>query len=185
MTGEAPDVRSDKRKPGWTSFEHQSASISINQHNPASISIYHHQWALICFNQNKSATISFNQHRSAPITISQHQSASDSINQHVNRHQSTCLIELATICTGINAPNFWGARGDYRKILRSVRRLCEKVVRGRLQELLSELTNIISCLAFIFTRFGNKVLQLDWLKVQKQIKTSKRSFGAACLSVSP
>ena len=54
-------------------------------------------------------------------------------------HQSTFVIEFGTIYTGINAPNFWGAWGGYREILRSVRRLCEKVVRGRLQEFLSEL----------------------------------------------
>ena len=44
---------------------------------------------------------------------------------------------MYSIHTGINAPNFWGAWGGFREILR---RLCEKVVRGRLQELLSELT---------------------------------------------
>ena len=32
MTGETPDVCHDKRKPGWTLLEHQSASVSINQH---------------------------------------------------------------------------------------------------------------------------------------------------------
>ena len=42
MTGEAPEIRSDKRKPGWTSFEHRSTSISINQHQSASISIIQH-----------------------------------------------------------------------------------------------------------------------------------------------
>ena len=30
ITRETLDVRSDKRKPGWTLFEHQSASISIS-----------------------------------------------------------------------------------------------------------------------------------------------------------
>ena len=50
------------------------------------------------------------------------------------------VTDLASICAGINAPNFWGAWGSYSEILKSVRRLCEKVVRGWLQELLSELT---------------------------------------------
>ena len=47
MTGETPEVRSDKRTPGWTLFKHQSASIPINQHQSASISISsnQHQWA--------------------------------------------------------------------------------------------------------------------------------------------
>ena len=38
MTGEAREVRSDKRKPGWPTIsinQHQSASISINQHQSA------------------------------------------------------------------------------------------------------------------------------------------------------
>ena len=39
MTREAPDVRSDKRKPGWTISEHQSASVSINQDQLGSIRI--------------------------------------------------------------------------------------------------------------------------------------------------
>jgi len=98
-------------------------------------------------NQLQSASISINQNQSASIRINQHQSASNCINHHqsasvsVNQHKSTFAIDLATMCTGINAPNSWGAWGGYREILRSVRRLCEKVVRGWLQELLSELTN--------------------------------------------
>ena len=43
------------------------------------------------------------------------------------------------IYTGVNAPKFWSAWGGYIEILRSVKRLCEKVAMGRLQELLSEL----------------------------------------------
>ena len=42
MTGEAPEVRSDKRNPGWTWFEHQSASKCINQPQSATISINEH-----------------------------------------------------------------------------------------------------------------------------------------------
>ena len=53
MTGEAPEVRSDKRKPSWALFEHQSASISINQHQSAPISINQHQWAF----QSASVTL--------------------------------------------------------------------------------------------------------------------------------
>ena len=96
--------------------------------------------ALISINQHSSALISFNQNRSAPISIKYDQSASVGINQQINQHQSKFGIDLATIYTNINGPNFLGAWGGYREILRSVRRLCKKVVRGRLQELLSELT---------------------------------------------
>ena len=82
------------------------------------------------------------EHQSAQISfrINQHQSESISINWNLSQHQSSFVIDLEPLYTGINAQNFWGAWGGYREILRSVRRLCEKVVRGRLQELLSELT---------------------------------------------
>ena len=69
MTGETPEERSDKRKPGrpYSSInQHQSESISINQlksasnsiisinHHPsASINTNHHQTALICFQLSK------------------------------------------------------------------------------------------------------------------------------------
>ena len=130
MTGEALEVRSDIRKPSWTLFEHQSASFSINQHQSASISINQHQSALISINQHQIASMStISQHQSASVSISQHQLASISIRNWFGK----------SIYTGINAPTFWGAWGGYRGILRSVRMLCEKVVRGRLQELLSKL----------------------------------------------
>ena len=69
MTGETSDVRFYKRKPGWTLFEHQPASISINQHQPV------------------SASISINQHWSASISINQHQPASTSISISINQPQ--------------------------------------------------------------------------------------------------
>ena len=94
-------------------------------------------WASISIHQHHSALISINQHQSASITIKHNQSASVGISQH----QSTFEIDLATVYTGVNAPNFWGAWGGYREILRSMRRLCEQVGRGWTQELLSELTN--------------------------------------------
>ena len=50
------------------------------------------------------------------------------------------ITDMTTIYTGINAQQFWGAWGGYSEIVRSVRRLCEKVAIGRLQELLSEPT---------------------------------------------
>ena len=52
MTRETPEVRSDKGKPGWTLFEHHSASISINKkqsclqilnHNEPSL----HSWCTV------------------------------------------------------------------------------------------------------------------------------------------
>ena len=47
MTGETQEVRSDKREPGWTLFEHQSAPIRINQSKSIKIlkkkSIYWHK----------------------------------------------------------------------------------------------------------------------------------------------
>ena len=106
------------------------------------------------------------QHQSTSVSISQHQSASVvSINQHVNQHQSKFVIDLATICTGINAPNFWGAWGGYGEILRSVRRLCEKVARGRLQEFLSELTTT------------------SRLREQEELTDSEKSYFFGCLFV--
>ena len=126
MTGEAPEIRSDKRKPSWTLFEHQTASISKYQHLLALIRI--------------------NQHRSAAITISQQQSACQSASINICNWLGNYIYMQYT---GINAPNFWGAWGGYREILRSVRRLCEKVVRGRLQELLSELTKNFMKLMFV------------------------------------
>ena len=118
---------------------YQWASINVNKHQSSLISINQHQSASISINRHQNALISINQHQPASISINQHQSRSISISQHINRHQSPFVIDLATIYTGINVQNSWGAWGGYREILRSVRRLCEKVVRGRLQELLSEL----------------------------------------------
>ena len=95
------------------------------------------------------------------LTTSQHQSASSSKSSSISisisiQYQSTFVIDFATIYTGINAPNFWGAWGGYREILRSVRRLCEKVVRGRLQELLSELTRHFTSKISFFLLFCTK-----------------------------
>ena len=76
-----------------------------------------------------------------------------------------CLHQSASIniCNwlGINAPNFWGAWGGYREILSSMRRLCVKVVRGQLQELLSELTKWVKW----NTRSGDHVQVIFWTMV--------------------
>ena len=74
MTGEAPEERSDKKKP-----------VEPN----LSISIYQYQ----------SALIRINQHQSESISIDQHQSRSISNNQHANQHQLTSVIDLETIYT--------------------------------------------------------------------------------------
>ena len=79
-------------------------------------------WASISTNQLQSESISINQNQSASSKISQHQSAS--------------ICVLISIC---NWPGNYIYRHKCSMFLRSVRRLCEKVVRGRLQELLSEL----------------------------------------------
>ena len=107
--------------------------LSINQHSSASIST----------NQKPSASISINQHQLASMSISQHQPVSVSIYQHINQHINQHSASI-NICNWIWNYIYWHkcwAWGGYREILRSVRRLCEKVVGGRLQELLSELTN--------------------------------------------
>ena len=120
-----------------------------------------------------------------------------SFNQHINHYWSTFLIDLATKYTGINAPNFWGAWGGYREILRSVRRLCEKVVRGRLQELLSELIKAdnqkinpctASLAAVTMQLFLKDILTIwavffcfcFWTAFTKEVEIYRRYIGPGC-----
>ena len=117
MTGEAPDPPLTKENP----VEPYLSIISINQHT----------------NQHLSSSISINKHQSASTNINQNINQYQLASIRINKHQSASASE--TIYTDINAPNSWGTWGGYREILRSVRMLCEKVVRGRLQELLSKL----------------------------------------------
>ena len=68
-------ITKGQNKTWLTLFEHQLASIGINQyqHQSASTNIIH-------YNQHQSASSRINQYQLAPTNINQHQSASSSIN---------------------------------------------------------------------------------------------------------
>ena len=80
-TGITWTICCSKLKPGWTLFEHQSASISTNQDQLGPISINQHQSA----SNGKSISIKqfIKQH------ISQHQSASINISR-----MPTCIFQI-------------------------------------------------------------------------------------------
>ena len=148
--------------------QHKSASTSINQHWSASIRINQHQLESISINRHQSASISINRNQSAPV----------SNNQHFNQHQSAFVIDFASIYTCINAPNLWGAWGGYREILRSVRRLCEKVVRGQLQELLLELTKyaITITIEWSVPTSQDLLVRFEWLQCSNFTILSQQTF---------